>query len=229
MEKDDGYWDRWERLLEAASNLQGLFPGAVLIGGSAAAVYAKHRVSFDADHILPDLERNYEDIIEFLENRDDWKTARLNPPKLILGNFQGVETGIRQLRRDIPLETRAVTMGGKQLIVPTIQEMIRIKGWMIVCRNAVRDYIDFAALAGYLGTEDAVVALENFDNYYSDLIRNTEISPIIQLVRQLAEPHPYDLDDIDISQYRGVRPPLDSWEYIKSACESVSVELGDRL
>ena len=30
MEKYDKYWQRWEKLIEVASNLQGLFPGAVL-------------------------------------------------------------------------------------------------------------------------------------------------------------------------------------------------------
>ena len=50
--KDDEYWRQWEKLLEAAANIQGLFPGAVLVGGSAAAIHLQHRYSFDADHIL---------------------------------------------------------------------------------------------------------------------------------------------------------------------------------
>jgi hypothetical protein len=37
------------------------------------------------------------------------------------------------------------------------------------------------------------------------------------------------MDDIDVSQYKGVRPPLNSWDYIKNICEKISVELGDRL
>jgi hypothetical protein len=36
---DNVYWEKWEKLLEAASNFQGLFPGSVLIGGSAAAIH----------------------------------------------------------------------------------------------------------------------------------------------------------------------------------------------
>jgi hypothetical protein len=229
MEIDDKYWINWEKLLEAASNLQGLFPEAVLVGGSAATVHAQHRFSFDADHVLMDLEQNFNQVLDFLEKRDDWKTARLNPPKLILGNFQGVETGLRQLRRSLPLETETIKIRGKQLIVPTLPEMLRTKAWMIVNRNAARDYIDFAALAEKAGMEQTVAALENFDVYYSDLIRKDEASPLIQLIRQVAEPNPYDLDDINVSQYKGVRPPLNSWDYIKNVCEKISVELGDRL
>ena len=84
----DAYWARWERLLEAAAEIQGLMPGALLIGGSAAAVHLKHRYSFDADHILLDLEEKYEEVLDFLEGRDDWETARIHPPKLIPQKFQ---------------------------------------------------------------------------------------------------------------------------------------------
>lgn len=229
MEKDDQYWVSWEKLLEAASNLQGLFPDAVLVGGSAARVHAQHRFSFDADHILSDLEHNYKEVLDFLEKRDDWKTARLNPPKLILGNFQGVETGIRQLRRNLPLETETLHIRGKKLTVPTLSEMLRTKAWMIVSRNAVRDYIDFTALAEKAGMEFTVAALKKLDAYYSDLIRKDESSPLIQLIRQLADPNPYDLDDVNVNQYKGISPPLNSWDYIQKVCERISVELGDML
>jgi len=152
-----------------------------------------------------------------------------NPPKLILGNFQGVETGIRQLRRNIPLDTETIDVHGRQLTVPTLPEMIRIKGWMIVCRNAARDYIDFAALVEHVGLTKAAGALDRFDACYLDLIRGREASPMIQLVRQLSEPNPYDIDDIDISQYKGIRTPFSSWDHIRRVCEKMAAELGNRL
>ena len=226
---NDIYWERWQKLLEAAANIQGLIPGTVMIGGSAAAIHLKHRYSFDADHVLANLKENYEEVLDFLEGRDDWETARIYPPKLILGNFQGVETGIRQLKRSRPLETEIVNIGGKSITLPTIPEMVRTKGWMIVSRNATRDYIDFAALAKYIGMEIALDVLKDFDSYYSDLIRGKQASPIVQLVRQLAEPKPGDLDQIDLSQYKGIQPPFDSWANIIKICEEISVALGDTL
>jgi len=226
---DDIYWQRWQKLLEAAANFQELLTGSVMIGGSAAAVHLKHRYSFDADHILSDLKENYEEVLEFLEGRDDWKTARIHPPKLILGNFQGVETGVRQLIRNRPLETERIHITGKSLTIPTLPEMIQTKGWMIVSRNATRDYIDFAALTKHMGIEDTVEVLIDFDDFYSDLIRGSQASPIVQLIRQLAEPKPGDLEQIDLSQYKGIQPPFDSWDYIVKICEEISVELGDRL
>ena len=229
-EHENVYWRQWEKLLEAAANIQGLLPGAVLIGGSAASIHLKHRFSFDADHILEDLRERYEQVLDFLEGRDDWETARIHPPKLILGNFQGVETGIRQLIRRRPLETEQIDIGGgKSITVPSISEMLRTKAWMIVSRNMTRDYIDFTALAEHMGVELAIHVLNNFNAYYSDLIRGEKASPIVQLVRQLAEPAPGDLDQIVLPLYKGIRSPFDSWPHIISICESISVGLGDRL
>jgi hypothetical protein len=42
-------------LLESAAHLQRLVPGAILVGGSAAILYADHRESRDHDHVLADL------------------------------------------------------------------------------------------------------------------------------------------------------------------------------
>lgn len=228
-QKDDIYWEQWEKLLKAAANFQGLFPGSIMIGGSAAAIHLKHRYSFDADHILTDLKENYEEVLDFLEGRDDWETARIHPPKLILGRFQGVETGIRQLRRDLPLETETLEIQGKKITLPTIPEMIRTKAWMIISRNAVRDHIDFVALSKHMGMETTANVFKDFNSYYSDLIRGQKASPIVQLVKQLAEPKPGDLDETDLSQYKGIQPPYDSWDNIVQICQQMSAELGDLL
>jgi len=224
---EDIYWQQWQKLIEAAANFQKLLTGSVMIGGSAAALHLKHRYSFDADHILNDLKQNYEEVLDFLEGRNDWETARINPPKLILGNFQGVETGVRQLRRTRPLETEQIRIKGKSITIPVVPEMIRTKGWMIISRNATRDYIDFAALAEHLGLKKAAEVLNDFNDFYSDLIRGRRASPIVQLIRQLAEPKPGDFDQIDLAMYRGIQPPFDSWDYIRKKCEEVSVELAD--
>ena len=40
--------------------------------------------------------------------------------------------------------------------------------------------------------------------------------------------HRYSFE-IDLSQYKGIKPPFDSWDYIANICEEISVELGDRL
>ena len=45
----------WERVLSSAARLQRILPEAVLVGGTASALYARHRFSRDADHVLADL------------------------------------------------------------------------------------------------------------------------------------------------------------------------------
>ncbi len=45
----------WEEVLSAAARLQKYLPDAVLVGGTAAAFFAEHRMSVDADHVLIDL------------------------------------------------------------------------------------------------------------------------------------------------------------------------------
>jgi len=44
-------------------------------------------------------------VLAALESVAGWKTARLKRPVLILGNLDGIETGVPQLIRDEPLET----------------------------------------------------------------------------------------------------------------------------
>lgn len=47
-----GQPDDFVALLESAARLQGLVPDAVMVGGSAAALYAHHRFSTDHDHVV---------------------------------------------------------------------------------------------------------------------------------------------------------------------------------
>ena len=45
----------WDLVLSAAAHLQRILPDAVLVGGTASAIHARHRFSRDADHVLTDL------------------------------------------------------------------------------------------------------------------------------------------------------------------------------
>ena len=51
----------WEKLLAHAALLQAKVPSAVLVGGTAAALHAGHRISFDHDHVLRDLGRHFDE------------------------------------------------------------------------------------------------------------------------------------------------------------------------
>lgn len=68
----------WETLLAHAALLQAKIPAAILVGGTAAAVHAgpERRISFDHDHVVKDLVKNYDAAIRALESIAGWHTHR---------------------------------------------------------------------------------------------------------------------------------------------------------
>ena len=136
-------------------------------------------------------------------------------PVQILGSLDGIETGIRQLIRDEPLETTRIDVHGHRLTVPTLSEILRIKAVLILKRNATRDYLDFVALADFMGDEKIVDALGRFDRLYPQ--PNGE-SPLQQLQVQLANPLPYDFDDVGLAEYKNLDARWHDWEEVRSTC-----------
>ncbi|MDR1151364.1 MAG: hypothetical protein LBK72_02605, partial [Bifidobacteriaceae bacterium] len=87
-------------------------------------------------------------MLDALEREGDWVTNRVTPGRIVLGELGGIETGVRQLIRRRPLETERYRLpDGADVTVPTMDETLRIKAFLVVKRNQVRDYLDVAALA----------------------------------------------------------------------------------
>lgn len=138
----------WEKLLAHAAALQAKVPSAVLVGGTAAALHAHHRFSFDHDHVIKDLSRNYDAALAALESIVGWRTKRRVRGKLVLGAIDDIDAGLRNQKRSAALETTTFDLpDGRKLRIPTIGEMLRIKTFLVVERNATRDYLDVAALS----------------------------------------------------------------------------------
>ncbi len=216
----------WERVLAAAAHLQRILPDAVLVGGTASAVYARHRLSTDADHVITDLRQRFDEVLSELESVAGWQTARIRRPVQILGSLDGIETGVRQLIRETPLEVNQIEIGGELITLPTEAEMLRIKGVLILRRNATRDYLDFVAMANHMGDDAVVTALLSFDQLYPQ--PNGE-SPLMQLQVQLAQPLPYDLDELDLSEYKNLAPMWRDWTAVKVACIHYAELIFDRI
>lgn len=208
----------WDDILSAASRLQGQVREAVLVGGTAAALFAHHRTSYDADHVVVDLKSHFDEVLADLESVAGWKTARIKRPVLILGSLDGVETGIRQLIRSEPLETTEIYAKGQKITVPTENEILRIKGALILKRNATRDYLDFAALSKHLGPQETVKALERLDVLYP---QPNGASAAQQLCIQLASPLPYDREKVDFTNYKNLQSFWQKWENVLSQCQDV--------
>lgn len=217
---------QWEDLLSVASYLQRLLPSATLVGGTATALHCHHRISFDTDHVIPDLRENFDQVLADLETVSGWETARYKRPVLILGSLDGIETGIRQLIRSRPLETEIVTTPVGNITVPTVAEMLRIKSFLILRRNATRDYLDTVALVDVLGSEDTWLALRSFDEYYP---QPNGQSMLQQLLRQLAQPLPFDLDETNLVNYKQLIPAWQNWQNVETACHDLTRLLAREL
>lgn len=226
MPKSTAPLPEWELVLSSAARLQRILPDAVLVGGTASAIHAAHRFSRDADHVLTDLRHRFDEVLAQLESVAGWKTARVQRPVQILGSLDGIETGVRQLIRDEPLETASVDCQGARITVPTEAEILRIKGVLILKRNATRDYLDFVALADHLGDEGVALALASFDRLYQ---QDNGESPLQQLQVQLANALPYDLEETELGEYKNLAPRWHDWRVVKTACAHLSAMIFDRV
>jgi hypothetical protein len=215
----------FQAVLDKAAQLQSLVPGAVLVGGSAAALHAHHRESLDNGHVIEDLDERFDTILENLEALGEWSLARAQPGKLILGELGGIETGIRQLQRRRPLETTEVSVRGHTLVIPTAEEILRIKAWLAVTRNQTRDYIDIAALADRIGITEAADVLRGIDEYYADINRRPE-AVATQVVRQLADPRPRDPEVTrQLYAYKALDQRWQDWNEIKAVLAQLADEM----
>ncbi|MFN2322381.1 MAG: hypothetical protein ABR510_05420 [Trueperaceae bacterium] len=210
-------------VLESAARLQSVVPDAVLVGGSAAAWYAHHRDSFDHDHVLDDLHERFDLVLEAIERTDGWVTNRVTPGKIILGELGDIEAGVRQLIRRRPLEVAEVKLpSGRRLRVPTFDEILRVKAFLIVRRNQTRDFLDVAALAERCGIDHAASVLADLDAYYADQ-RGDGDGVASQVARQLAEPRPADARTTrELPRYKRLDPRWHDWKAVGAVCAAVA-------
>lgn len=197
---------------------------------SAAALWANHRSSYDHGHVLEDLGSRFDAVLDAIEATDGWVTNRVTPGKIILGELGelgDIESGVRQLIRNRPLEVTEVMLpSGHVLRVPTPDEILRIKGYLVVRRNQVRDYLDVAALSDRYGISHAADVLGHLDVYYSDQRGSEPEGVATQLARQLADPRPADVRTIQqLGQYKGLDARWTDWRNVAEVCRSVAVEM----
>ncbi|MYD04654.1 MAG: hypothetical protein F4X21_07040 [Acidimicrobiia bacterium] len=215
-----------KRVMESAARLQSVVPDAVLVGGTAAALHAGHRDSID--HVLADLVDRYEAVLEAVEAAEGWATSvrASKPPFTIMGSLDGIKAGLRQMRRIRPLETIEVAVSPDAVVIaPTEAEALRVKAFLVVQRNVVRDFLDVAALAAHIGEDAACDVLSDIDHYYADR-SGDPASVLTSLVVVLAEPSPRDTDVInDLSRYKGLDSRWHCWPDVVEACQAMALRV----
>lgn len=205
----------FQRVVEKGRQLQARLADleTVAVGGTAAALHCGHRYSLDVDLVTARLRHRFDDTANRLEAWPGWQTNRLNPPVLILGEHDGVELGIRQLRREVPLQTTLV----EGLRIPTATEMLRIKAFLLAERRATRDYVDVAALCNQLDWATAVEALGWLNLLYPARTPQSWITRFAEA----CESGPLDYAAVPLQDYKGLRPPLTDWPFVVERCRAV--------
>ena len=218
----------FQRVLAEGRALQARLAdlSTIAVGGTAAALHCGHRFSLDVDVVASQLEVRFEEVKAILAAWEGWRINRLNPPVLILGEHGGVELGVRQLRRSVPLQTTRIS----ELLVPTAAEMLRVKAFLLTERRATRDYVDVAALAHHLGNEAALRALRLLNVVYGPRAPQTWVSAFAEA----CEDDPLDLAEVPLAAYKGLQAPFTDWSFVAGECRTLGrtvlkMELGGLL
>ncbi|MCT7658911.1 MMPL family transporter [Mycobacterium deserti] len=125
------------------------------------------------------------------------------------------------MERRSPVETTNVQLPtGDRLQIPTGAETLRLKSYLIMCRNSTRDYAEFAELVDAMETHTAAEVLAGMDRYYCGQ-QSRKQWVATQLVRRLADPQPSDEHD---TRMAGPEAEAD-WAKVRERCLSVAVAM----
>ncbi len=193
-------------------------PGSVALGGAVCALFAQHRASMDIDFVLTDLIDRFQEVREHLFELPGWREARFRVPVLILGSLDGVEVGYRQLRRSVPLETQEVDTPAGPLIIPSLEELLRIKAFLAYERNYTRDFVDFAELSCLIEPEQVVEALSVLDEKFQ---WEKQPSVILEVTKSLLRPEPHDRETHGFETLRLLNPRLKNWDAVAAQCHEI--------
>lgn len=193
-------------------------PGAIALGGTVCAMYAQHRLSIDIDFVVPDLRPRFNEVREHLHEVPGWKEASARPPVLLLGSLDGVQVGFRQIRRTAPMQTVTVETSAGALTIPTLEEMLVTKAFLIYNRNTVRDFIDFATLSTLLGDEHVVAALAGIDDTFA---WEGQPSVLLGVIKALLLSEPSDEDANSFGTFKWLMPRLASWQAVRERCGDI--------
>lgn len=108
------------------------------------------------------------------------------------------------------------------VVVPTLPETLRVKAYLVVQRNQVRDYLDVVALADRYGREPSAQTLACIDDYYAD--RSGEADSVLTaLVQRLSEPNPRDRTVTgQLAAYRRLDPRWHDWSAVVTASQGLA-------
>jgi uncharacterized membrane protein YdfJ with MMPL/SSD domain len=130
-------------------------------------------------------------------------------------------TSVATVERRSPVETTNVQLPtGDRLLIPTGAETLRMKSFLLMCRNSSRDYAEFAELVDSMDTHTAATVLAGMDKYYCGQEPRKQWVAT-QLLRRLADPRPSHADD---DPSAALDPDVD-WSQVRQRCLAVAVAM----
>lgn len=202
--------------------------GSVALGGTICSLFVHHRTSTDIDFVLSDLSKRFDEIRNHLVSLANWKEKRISIPLIILGTLDGVRVGYRQLRRTTPLETQIIETPLGELVVPTVEELLRTKAFLCYNRNYTRDFVDFAELSYLFEIDEVVLILSDLDRRFS---WEKQPTIIIEVLKKLLSPEPHDLEDKihGFKKLRFLKPKLKTWPEVAARCQEIGKPLSIKV
>lgn len=109
--------------------------------------------------------------------------------------------------------------------MPTAEETLRIKGFLIVRRNQTRDYLDVVALTARYETAWSAKVLARIDDFYTDQHGGGR-GVAAQIARQLADPRPQDASVTQqLNSYRNLDPRWADWDEVRRTCRELAAQM----
>lgn len=212
----------FEKIVSTGAKMQKHLPwlDLVAVGGTASALHAQHRVSYDVDFVTKNLRPNFDAILSKISEWSEWKTNRAQAPVLILGEAHDVRLGVRQLIREKPLET----VVKNDLRIPSLEECFKIKAFLVGKRCATRDFVDVCALLDKLPEQTAFQLLAEMDNDFPSAENLSNTAKFADAVHRL----PLDLLETPLHKFKGLRHPYTEWDYIEDRLKKFSLMFLDK-
>lgn len=197
-----------------------------MIGGSAITVHTGHRLSGDADLVLRNLDRDWQEVRSGLEELQDWITDYPKIPTNLMGRYRDARVSVRKLNRLRDIEISEVTYKGRTLRVAAPDELVRMKGLALLNRGLARDYVDIVALDEGLreaGTS-AAHAIAEFDEYYRE--HRSAASLAREFIAALSDPRPRETNPQQaLEDLAALRTDLQDWEQIRIRCQRIAADV----
>lgn len=217
---------RWHGILDAVLAVQTLLPGATMIGGSAVTAHTGHRLSGDADLVLRDLDRDWQQVRSELEDLQDWITDYPKIPVNLMGRYGATRVSVRKLNRLRDIELAEIGYQGRVLRVAAADELVRMKALALLARNLTRDYVDLAALDMGLreAGRSAAAGVVAFDDYYREYKSAGSLAR--DVIAALADPRPREADpQAALDELAALRDDLRDWNQIRLKCQQIAADI----